>query len=394
MSNVASASKPATRPTIPNFSCGPCAKRPGWSPEALAKGCLGRSHRSGPGKAKLKEAIALSRQILGIPDDYLVGIVAASDTGAMEMAMWSLLGQRPVDVFAWESFGREWTIDVLEQLKLTDARSFLADYGQIPDLAQANPDHDIIFTWNGTSGGVRVPHVDWIAADRKGLTICDATSAVFAMPLDWRKLDVVTWSWQKVLGGEAQHGLLVLSPRAVARLESWTPSWPIPKLFRMTKKGKLIKGIFEGETINTPSMLCVEDAIDAMNWVQSIGGVSATIARTNANFTVLSDWIKKTTWIDFLVVDETVRSPTSVTMKITDPEIVALSREAQAEFCKKLTGLLEKEGVAYDINGYRDAPPGLRIWCGATIEASDMAAMLPWIEWAFASCKAELKAAA
>lgn len=388
---AASFTKPSLKPQSPNFSCGPCAKRPGWSPEAALKGAvLGRSHRSKPGKAKLQEAITLSRQLLQLPDDYHLGIVPASDTGAVEMALWSLLGARPVDVFAWESFGKDWVTDVVKQLKLTNARTFVADYGELPDLSKANFDNDIVFTWNGTTSGVKVPNADWIAADRAGLTICDATSAAFALPMDWAKLDVVTYSWQKMLGGEGAHGVLILSPRAIARLESYKPTWPMPKLFRMTKDGKANLGIFAGETINTPSMLCVEDVIDALKWGQSIGGAKAMQARVQASYQALESWVAKTPWVEFLATDPALRSPTSVTLKVVDPAITALPPEKQAEFCKKLSDRLEKEQVAYDINGYRDAPPGLRIWCGTTVEASDVAALTPWLDWAFATEKAAL----
>lgn len=388
---IAPLAKPSLKPQCPNFSSGPCAKRPGWSPEAALKDAvLGRSHRSKPGKAKLQEAITLSRQLLQLPDDYHLGIVPASDTGAVEMALWSLLGARPVDVFAWESFGKDWVTDVVKQLKLTNARSFVADYGELPDLSKANFDNDIVFTWNGTTSGVKVPNADWIAPDRAGLTICDATSAAFALPMDWTKLDVVTYSWQKMLGGEGAHGVLILSPRAIARLESYKPAWPMPKLFRMTKDGKANLGIFAGETINTPSMLCVEDVIDALKWGQSIGGAKAMQSRVQASYQVLATWVAKTPWVEFLATDPALRSPTSVTLKVVDPAITALLPEKQAEFCKKLSDRLEKEQVAYDINGYRDAPPGLRIWCGTTVEASDVAALTPWLDWAFATEKAAL----
>lgn len=383
-------SQPASKPKNQNFSSGPCAKRPGWSVEALKGACLGRSHRSKPGKAKLQEAITLQRQILGLPDDYLLGIVAASDTGAVEMALWSLLGSRPVDVFAWDAFGKDWVTDVVKQLKIADARSFVADYGLLPDLKQANFDHDVIFTWNGTTSGVCVPNAEWIPATRAGLTICDATSSVFALPMDWTKLDVVTYSWQKVLGGEGQHGVLILSPRAVARLESTKPAWPMPKLFRMTKDGKINAGIFAGETINTPSMLCVEDAIDALKWAQSVGAAKGLQQRTRANFDALAAWVAKTPWAEFLAQDASYRSPTSVTLKVVDPQVTALAADAQAAFCKKMADALEKAGAANDINGYRDAPPGLRIWCGATVETADVTALTAWLDWAFATAKAGL----
>ena len=384
--------QPAVKTKNPNFSSGPCAKRPGWSVDALKGACLGRSHRSKPGKAKLQEAINLQRQILDLPDDYLLGIVAASDTGAVEMALWSLLGSRPVDVLAWDAFGKDWVTDVVKQLKIPNARSFVAEYGALPDLTQANFDHDVVFTWNGTTSGVCVPNADWIPATRAGLTICDATSSVFALPMDWSKLDVVTYSWQKVLGGEGQHGVLILSPRAVARLESHKPAWPMPKLFRMTKDGKLNAGIFSGETINTPSMLCVEDALDALKWVQSVGGAKGLQQRTRANFDALAVWVGKTPWVEFLARDAASRSPTSVTLKIADPQVAALPPEEQAAFCKKIADALERAGVAFDINGYRDAPPGLRIWCGATVETADVVALTVWLDWAFATTKAGMKA--
>ncbi|MBL8587065.1 MAG: phosphoserine transaminase [Methylobacteriaceae bacterium] len=386
--------RPAARPARAEFSSGPCAKRPGWSLDRLKDAPLGRSHRAKVGKGKLKRAIDQTRAVLQVPADYRIGIVPASDTGAVEMAMWSLLGARGVDLLAWESFGEGWVTDAVKQLKLKDARVLKCGYGDLPDLAQVNFDHDVVFTWNGTTSGVRVPDGDWIAADRKGLTICDATSAAFAQRLDWGKLDVVTFSWQKALGGEAAHGVLILSPRAVARLESYTPAWPMPKLFRMTKGGKLVEGIFEGETINTPSMLCVEDYLDALDWAASIGGLDALIARADANAKVIADWAAKTPWIDFLAKDAATRSNTSVCLKVVDPEIVALPAEAQAAFAKALASALEKEGVAYDIGAYRDAPPGLRIWCGATVDAADLAALTQWLDWAFANEKAKLAKAA
>ena len=388
------AAKPASRPNVPHFSSGPCAKRPGWTPEKLKDAALGRSHRAKIGKAKLKQAIELTREVLEIPADYKIGIVPASDTGAVEMALWSLLGARPVTTLAWESFGEGWVSDVVKELKLKHVTKLHAPYGEIPDLAKVDPATDVVFTWNGTTSGVRVPNADWIKADREGLTICDATSAAFAQPLDWGKLDVVTFSWQKALGGEAGHGMLVLSPRAVARLESYTPAWPLPKIFRMTKGGKLNAGIFEGETINTPSMLCVEDYLDALNWGKSIGGLKALIARADANTKVLSDWKAKTPWIDFLAKDKTIRSNTSVCMKVVDPSIASLSDDAQADFAKKLAALVEKEGAGFDIAAYRDAPAGLRIWCGATIEASDVALLTQWLDWAFAETKGALAKAA
>ena len=384
---------PSVRPANPNFSSGPCAKRPGYSLQNLADAPLGRSHRAKVGKVKLKLAIDLTREILQVPADYLIGIVPASDTGAVEMAMWSLLGARGVDMLAWESFGEGWVTDVVKQLKLQDVRVITAGYGDIPDLSTVNFDHDVVFTWNGTTAGVKVPNGDWIPADRAGLTICDATSAAFAQRLDWAKLDVVTYSWQKVLGGEGAHGMLILSPRAVARLESYQPSWPMPKIFRMTNGGKLIKGIFEGDTINTPSMLCVEDYIDALQWSKSIGGLDGLIGRADANLKAIADWAAKTPWVDFLASDVAIRSNTSVCLRIVDPAITALSTEEQAAFVKQIPALLDKEKVAYDIDGYRDAPPGLRIWCGATVETSDMAALTHWLDWAFATAKAALSKA-
>lgn len=388
------AAKPASRPHVPHFSSGPCAKRPGWSPENLKDAALGRSHRAKIGKAKLKQAIELTREVLEVPTDYKIGIVPASDTGAVEMALWSMLGVRPVTTLAWESFGEGWVSDIVKELKLKDVTKLHADYGKIPDLSKVDPASDVIFTWNGTTSGVRVPNADWISASREGLTICDATSAAFAQPLDWAKLDVVTFSWQKVLGGEAAHGMLVLSPRAVARLESYTPPWPLPKIFRMTKGGKLNQGIFEGETINTPSMLCVEDYLDALQWAKSVGGLKALIARADANAKVLADWQAKTPWIDFLAEDKAIRSNTSVCMKVVDPAITSLSADAQADFAKKLATLVEKEGAGFDIAAYRDAPPGLRIWCGATIESSDVKLLTQWLDWAFAEAKGALAKAA
>jgi phosphoserine aminotransferase len=386
--------KPASRPNVPHFSSGPCAKRPGWTPQNLKDAALGRSHRAKIGKTRLKLAIDLTREVLEIPADYKIGIVPASDTGAVEMALWSLLGARPVTAIAWESFGEGWITDILKQLKLKDVTKLTAGYGELPDLAKADPASDIVFTWNGTTSGVRVPNADWISATREGLTICDATSAAFAQPLDWAKLDVVTFSWQKALGGEAAHGMLILSPRAVARLESYTPPWPMPKIFRMTKGGKLIDGIFAGETINTPSMLCVEDYLDALNWARSVGGLKGMIARADANTKVLSDWVAKTPWIDFLAQDPAIRSNTSVCLKVVDSTITSLPPESQADFAKKLVGAIEKEGAGYDFGYYRDAPPGLRIWCGATVEASDVALLTQWIDWAFAEAKASLAKAA
>ncbi len=378
---------PAVRPARPFFSSGPCAKRPGWTSEVLDTALLGRSHRSAPGKAKLKDAIDRTKKLLGVPEGFRCAIVPASDTGAMELAMWSMLGPRPVDVLAWESFGEDWVTDALKQLKVKDARGFKAAYGALPDLAQADPTHDIVFTWNGTTGGVRVPNADWIARDREGIVICDATSAAFAMDLDWSKLDAVTFSWQKVLGGEAAHGMLVLSPRAVARLESYTPPWPMPKLFRLIKGGKLNEAIFEGETINTPSMLALEDYLDALSWAEGIGGLPALKARVAANFAALTRWVSGADWIDFLAGEETCRSPTSVCLKITDPDFGALSEDAQYKTIKKLADLLEAEAVAFDVAGHRNAPPGLRIWCGATVEPDEIAALGPWLDWAWNEVK-------
>ncbi len=383
--------QPAVKPANPNFSSGPCAKRPGYSLNNLADAPLGRSHRAKVGKAKLKLAIDLTREILQVPADYLIGIVPASDTGAVEMAMWSMLGARGVDMLSWESFGDGWVTDVVKQLKLKDVRTLKAAYGEIPDLSQVNFDNDVVFTWNGTTSGVKVPNGDWIKADRKGLTICDATSAAFAQRLDWSKLDVVTYSWQKVLGGEAAHGMLIISPRAVERLESYAPQWPMPKIFRLTNGGKLIKGIFEGDTINTPSMLCVEDYIDALQWSKSIGGLEGLIKRADANLKAMADWVAKTPWVDFLAANEAIRSNTSVCLKIVDPAITARSAEEQAAFVKQLPAMLDKEKVAYDIDGYRDAPAGLRIWCGATVETSDVVALTQWLDWAFNTAKAGLK---
>src|SRR3954470_4394241 len=388
------AAKPASRPNVPHFSSGPCAKRPGWNPQNLKGAALGRSHRAKVGKAKLKLAIELTREVLEVPAGYRIGIVPASDTGAVEMALWSLLGERPVTTIAWESFGEGWVSDIVKELKLKDHTRLHAGYGDIPDLSRADPASDIVFTWNGTTSGVRVPNADWVKADREGLTICDATSAAFAQELDWAKLDVVTFSWQKALGGEGGHGMLVLSPRAVERLESYTPPWPLPKIFRMTKGGKLIEGIFVGETINTPSMLCVEDYLDALDWAKSVGGLKALIARADANTKVLSDWQKKTPWIDFLARDPAIRSNTSVCLKVIDPVITSLPADAQADFAKKLVAAVEKEGGGYDLGAYRDAPPGLRIWCGATVEASDVAILTQWLDWAFAETKASLAKAA
>src|SRR6266403_497986 len=388
------AAKPALRPNAPHFSSGPCAKRPGWNAQNLKDAALGRSHRAKVGKAKLKLAIELTREVLEVPAGYKIGIVPASDTGAVEMALWSLLGARPVTTIAWESFGEGWVSDIVKELKLKDVSKLHAAYGEIPDLSKADPASDIVFTWNGTTSGVRVPNADWISATREGLTICDATSAAFAQPLDWPKLDVVTFSWQKALGGEAAHGMLVLSPRAVERLESYKPAWPLPKIFRMTKGGKLNEGIFEGETINTPSMLCVEDYLDTLTWAKSIGGLKSLIARADANTKIIADWVASTPWIEFLARDPVLRSNTSVCLRVVDPSVAKLSADAQAAFVKSIAAALEKEGVAYDIDAYRDAPPGLRIWCGSTVERADVEALTLWLDWAFAESKEALPKAA
>jgi phosphoserine aminotransferase len=385
---------PAVRPSVPHFSSGPCAKRPGWTPQDLSGALLGRSHRSKPGKAKLKRAIDLTREVLAVPADYRIGIVPASDTGAVEMALWSLLGPRPVTLLAWESFGEGWVNDVVKELKLKNVATLKAAYGELPDLAKVDPASDVVFTWNGTTSGVRVPNADWITSDRAGLTICDATSAAFAQPLEWPKLDVVTFSWQKALGGEAAHGMLILSPRAVARLESYTPPWPLPKIFRMTKGGKIIDGIFAGETINTPSMLCVEDYLDALEWAKSAGGHTALRARADGNAKVIADWVARAKWIDFLAADPAIRSNTSVCLKVVDPAITRLAPDAQAAFIKGIAAALDKEGIAYDIDAYRDAPPGLRIWCGSTVERADIEALTLWLDWAYARAKDALAKAA
>jgi phosphoserine aminotransferase len=380
--------KPETRPRRPEFSSGPCAKRPGWSLANLEKAVLGRSHRSKSGKARIREVLDRSRTLLELPDDYRIALVPASDTGAVEMALWSLLGARGVDVLSWESFGTGWVTDVRKQLKLDDVRVFEADYGSLPDLSSVSWERDVVFTWNGTTSGVRVPDADWIDGDREGLAICDATSAIFAMDLDWPKLDVVTWSWQKVMGGEAAHGMLVLSPRAVERLESYTPAWPLPKIFRMTKSGKLIESLFEGSTINTPSLLCVEDALDALQWMESIGGQPAVRARSEANLAAVAQWVDSVDWIDFLARDPATRSCTSICLVFTDPWFRDLARDAQPAAAKRLVQLLEDEGVAFDIGAYRDAPTGLRLWGGATVERGDLEALFPWLDWAWAEIKA------
>jgi len=385
---------PAVKPANPNFSSGPCAKRPGWTVDVLKTALVGRSHRAKPAKARIEKAIALTRELLEVPADYRIGIVPASDTGAVEMFLWSALGARGVDMLAWESFGEGWVTDVQKQLKLADARIIKAPYGQLPDLKQVNFDHDVVFTWNGTTSGVRVPNADWIPADRKGLTICDATSGAFAQNLDFSKLDVVTFSWQKALGGEGAHGILILSPRAVERLETYKPDRPLPKIFRLTKGGKLMEDIFEGATINTVSMLCIEDAVDAMEWGKSIGGLKAMQARADANFKVLSDWVAKTDWVDFLAQLPETRSNTSVCLVIADTAVKLLDDDAQAAFAKAIVSRLDKAGAAYDIGAYRDAPTGLRIWAGSTVEASDLKALTEWLDWAFAAEKAALKAAA
>ena len=385
--------KPAIVPANPRFSSGPCAKRPGWSLEALSDASLGRSHRAKEGKAKLKDVIERTRAVLGVPADYRIGIVPASDTGAVEMAMWSLLGQRGIDMLAWESFGKGWVTDVTKQLKLDDVRVLEADYGELPDLTQVDFTRDVVFTWNGTTSGVCVPDGDWIDSNREGLTICDATSAAFAMELPWDKLDVTTYSWQKVMGGEAAHGMLILSPRAVERLESYTPDWPMPKIFRMTKGGKLIEGIFEGATINTPSMLAVEDALDGLKWAESIGGLRGLMARVHANIGAIVGWVRQTDNFAFLARDVNTLSPTSVCLVITAPWFTALDADAQAAAAKQVVSLLEAEGVALDIGAYRDAPAGLRIWAGATVEKSDLDALFPWLEWALAETNAALQAA-
>src|SRR5215472_945555 len=385
--------KPATRPHISHFSSGPCAKRPGWTLAILSDACVGRSHRSKAGKAKLAEVLDRSRAILGIPKDYRIGIVPASDTGAVEMALWSLLGARGVDLLSWESFGAGWITDVTKQLKLKDVRTLEAPYGKLPDLTQVAADRDVVFTWNGTTSGVRVPDGDWIKSNRTGLTICDATSAAFAMDLPWEKLDVVTYSWQKVLGGEGQHGILILSPRAVERLQTYTPAWPMPKIFRLTQGGKLIEGVFKGETINTPSMLCVEDALDGLKWAERIGGLKALIARSEANLAAIEAWVARAGWLGFLAEDKAIRSCTSVCLKIVDPAVRKLDAEAQAAVPKKLVAALEAEKVAYDIDAYRDAPPGLRIWAGATVEQRDLEALFPWLDWAYAQVRPKSAAA-
>jgi len=391
---MANATKPARRPVNTHFSSGPCAKRPGWSLKALDKAFLGRSHRAKDGKARLRLAIDKTKALLALPPGYVCGIVPASDTGAFEMAMWAMLGERGVDVLAWESFGEGWLTDATKQLKLKDVRALKAEYGKLPDLAQVDFDRDVLFTWNGTTSGVRVPNGDWIAADRRGLTFADATSAIFAQDIDFTKVDVATFSWQKALGGEAAHGMLILSPRAIQRLETYTPPWPLPKVFRLTKGGKLIAGVFEGETINTPSMLALEDYLDALAWAESVGGLKALCARADANARLLYDWAGRSGWTESLAADPATRSNTSVCLKITDPAVARLPADAQRAFVKQLEGMLDKENAARDIGGHRDAPPSLRIWCGSTVEASDVEALMPWLDWAFAEAKASLAKAA
>jgi|TARA_A100001037_G_scaffold194251_1_gene173834 phosphoserine aminotransferase len=380
--------KPTIKPQNPNFSSGPCAKRPGWDLTALQGAALGRSHRAALGRAKLQEVIERSRQVLGVPNDYRLAVVPASDTGAVEMCLWSLLGARGVDVFAWESFSQAWVTDITKHLQIEATRVFAADFGQLPDLAQIDWTHDAVFAWNGTTSGVKVPDGEWIAADREGLAICDATSAVFAMDMPWHKLDVVTWSWQKVMGGEAAHGMLALGPRAVARLEHYTPPWPLPKIFRMTKGGKLNEALFKGDTINTPSLLCVEDAIDGLRWAEAIGGLPELLRRSRANYAAIANWVEAREWIDFLPERPEIRSNTSICLKIIDEWYAGLPVEEQRAKVKQMVGALETEGVARDINGYRDAPPGLRIWGGSTVETADIEALLPWLDWAFAEIKA------
>ena len=382
--------KPERSPANPDFSSGPCAKRPGYDLTHLNNAVLGRSHRSKPGKSRLLEAITRTRDVLNVPEGWHIGIVPASDTGAYEMAMWSLLGERGLDILGWESFGKGWISDAVKQLKLDDIRVMEAAYGDLPDLSEVDFSRDVAFTWNGTTSGVKVPNGDWIADDRTGLTLCDATSAAFAMDLPWEKLDVTTFSWQKVMGSEAAHGMLILSPRAVERLESYTPPWPLPKIFRLTKCGKLIEGIFKGETINTPSMLAVEDYVDALKWAEDIGGLPTLLQRSEDNLAVLSDWVALTDWVDFLCAEEAYRSNTSICLKIVDSDVIAMDEDAQADFAKRIAALLDAEGAAYDIGAYRDAPPGLRIWGGATVETADLEILTQWLDWAFANAKEEL----
>jgi phosphoserine aminotransferase len=379
--------KPNVKPENPSFSSGPCAKRPGWNASLLEKAFVGRSHRAKDGVARLKKVIDRHREILKIPDDYRIAIVAGSDTGAVEMAMWSMMGARGVDVLHWENFGGEWYTDILTQLKIQPMNEHKAAYGLMPDLSKVDFNHDVIFTWNGTTSGVRVPDAEWIPSDRAGLTFCDATSAVFAYDLDWSKLDITTWSWQKALGSEAAHGMLVLSPRAVERLLSYVPDRPLPKIFRLVKDGKIIEGVYEGLTLNTPSMLCVEDCLDALDWVESVGGVAGIMARSSANFDLIEEWVSKTEWVDFLAPVKETRSKTSVCLKIVDPEIAALSQEDQDKFVKSMTSLLAAEDAAYDCGSYATAPPGLRLWVGATVENKNVQAVLPWLDWAFHEIK-------
>jgi len=391
---VTSVPKPTRRPANPRFSSGPCTKRPGWSVDALKGALLGRNHRQPVTKARLELALTKTRELLQLPAGYRIALVPASDTGAVEMALWSLLGERGVDVLAWDAFSQDWVTDIKQQLKLGDVRAFVAPYGELPDLSKVDCNRDVVFAWNGTTSGVRVPNADWIDANRQGLTICDGTSAVFAQELDWTKLDATTFSWQKVLGGEAQHGMLILSPRAIARLESYTPPWPLPKLFRMTKGGKVKEGLFEGSTINTPSMLLVQDYLDALNWVESVGGVKGTIARSDANAEVISEWVAKTSWVDFVARVPNTRSNTSVCLKIVDKDVLKLPPDLQIELPKRIARLLDEEDAAKDIASYRDAPPGLRIWTGATVERSDLEALMPWLDWAFAEAKQSIAKAA
>jgi phosphoserine aminotransferase len=391
---VTTKKKPALRPKNPRFSSGPCTKRPGWSVEALKGALLGRNHRQPETLARIELALKRTRELLDLPPDYRVGLVPASDTGAVEMALWSLLGPRGIDVLAWEAFSLDWVTDITQQLKLKDVRALIAPYGELPDLSQVDCDRDVVFAWNGTTSGVRVPNADWIRSERKGLTICDATSAVFAQAIDWTKLDVATFSWQKALGGEAQHGILILSPRAVERLESYTPPWPMPKLFRMTQGGKLNAELFEGSTINTPSMLCLQDYLDALDWVENVGGQAGTIARSNANAAIIADWVARTAWVDFLASVPETRSNTSVCLKIVDPEVLALPPEMRDAFPRLMASLLDVENVAKDIASYRHAPPGLRVWTGATVEKGDVEGLMPWLDWAFAEVKRSVAKAA
>jgi len=379
--------KPSNKPLNPNFSSGPCAKRPGWELSVLKNTPIGRSHRSKECKDKLNQAIVKSKQVLKLPDSYALAIMTGSNTGALEAAMWSMLGYKGVDVLAWENFGKDWVIDVLEQLKIENVNSYVADYGKLPDLKKVNFNHDVIFTWNGTTAGVRVPDAKWIPDSREGLTICDATSGIFAMDIDFNKLDVITWSWQKVLGGEAAHGMLALSPRALKRLETYTPKWPIPKLFRLANKKKVIKGVFEGATINTPSMICVEDVLDSLNWVESVGGTDELIKISNENLKIVEDWVNNSDWVKFMCADKNTRSSTSITLLIKDEWFNKFSEEEQRNVIKKIVSTLDKEGVAKDIIGYPKAPPSLRLWGGATVQNNDMKTLLPWIDWAYQSVK-------